>query len=88
MVTYENRLPRAGMTARQLSEKVGRTPRTIQRWTSEPRAEYEGRAQKLREDAVRLRLSGVTYQQIADELDVPLGTVKTTLHRARKAGLL
>lgn len=79
---------RRSRPASELAKQFGVSTRTIRRVIAEPRAEYEARAQKLRESVVSLRLSGATYQQIADELDVPMGTVKTTLHRARKAGLL
>lgn len=85
MSTHEVRLPRNGMTAREMADRIGRTPRTVQRWTSEPRAEYERRGRERRRAMVELRKAGKKYQQIADELGVPIGTVMGTLHRARKA---
>ncbi len=33
---------------------------------------------------IQLRTSGYSYQEIADELDIPLGTVKSQIHYSRK----
>ena len=41
----------------------------------------------LRQTTVLFYLEGKSYEQVAQSLDLPLGTVKTNLHRARKSML-
>ena len=38
------RLPRNGLSARELAERVGCTPQTIRNWTAEPREVFLARA--------------------------------------------
>jgi RNA polymerase sigma-70 factor, ECF subfamily len=51
--------------------------RSLERAISRLRSEY-------REAVVLFYLEGATYQEICDVTGLPLGTVKTNLHRARK----
>jgi len=51
--------------------------RSLERAISRLRTEY-------REAVVLFYLEGATYQEICDVTGLPLGTVKTNLHRARK----
>ena len=51
--------------------------RSLERAISRLRPEY-------REVVVLFYVEGASYQEICDALDLPLGTVKTNLHRARK----
>ena len=51
--------------------------RSLERAISRLRPEY-------REVVVLFYIEGASYQEICDALDLPLGTVKTNLHRARK----
>jgi len=39
------------------------------------------RAFDLQQDVIRLRLSGLSYWQVSNELGIPIGTCKTILHR-------
>lgn len=39
---------------------------------------------QLHQRVFRLRLAGYRYDEIASELQMPLGSVKSTIHRARK----
>jgi RNA polymerase sigma-70 factor (ECF subfamily) len=51
--------------------------RSLERAISRLRPDY-------REVVVLFYIEGASYQEICDALDLPLGTVKTNLHRARK----
>ena len=51
--------------------------RSLERAISRLRPEY-------REVVVLFYIEGASYQEICDAMDLPLGTVKTNLHRARK----
>lgn len=64
-----------GLTARQAAELVGRSPRTIRRWTSEPREDYLARVEERRQKARQLRATGMTLQAIANELGCSTPTV-------------
>lgn len=82
MTSVYARYPRNGRTARALAEKTGMSPRTAQRWTSEPREAYEARAVERRELIRELRGRGLTYRAIAAEVDCSIGTVHNALAAA------
>lgn len=52
-------------TARELAEKMGVTPRTIQNYIAEERADYEGRAADRRRIAGTMHAKGASWAEIA-----------------------
>jgi transposase len=70
-------------TAREVAEQMGCSIRTIQRIAAEPRDEFLARAAERRENVLALRGKGMKYREIADELALPMGTVKTIIHQAK-----
>ena len=59
--------------------------RTIQRWTSEPRADYLARADEKRARVRELRGKGLTVRAIAAETGYSVGTVHRYVKEAREA---
>lgn len=74
---------RRTMTAREAAERLGCSPRTVQRVMAEPREDFLARAAQRRERVMALRGEGKKYREIADELELPIGTVKTIIHQAK-----
>lgn len=66
-------------TAAELAEQFGASRRTIQRLIAEPRTDYETRAAQRRERAQALRAAGKSYRQIADEMEISIGSVSSLL---------
>lgn len=66
-------------TAAELAEQFGASRRTIQRLIAEPRIDYETRAAQRRERAQALRAAGASYRQIADEMEISIGSVSSLL---------
>lgn len=75
---------RRKMTARELGERFGRSPRTVRMVIAEPRDEYERRSATRQAQALALREKGLTYQAIADELGISRGAAAGLVHRARR----
>ncbi len=73
-------------TAREIADEFGVTPRTVRAMVAEPRPEYERRAKARRSLAVKLRLQGLTYREIADRTGDSIGTVGCLLAQARRTG--
>jgi transposase len=71
-------------TAREIGERFNRSPRTVRRIIAEPREEFEKRAHSRQDEALSLIESGLTYQQVADRLDITRGTAAGLVHRARR----
>lgn len=74
-----------GLTAREAAERVPRSMRTIQRWTSEPRADYLARADEKRARVRELRDKGLSVRAIAAETGYSVGTVHRYVKEAREA---
>lgn len=74
-----------GLTAREAGKKVGRSTRTIQRWTSEPREVYLARADEKRVKVAKLRAKGMTMRAIAAEIGCSVGTVHRYAKQMKKA---
>lgn len=75
---------RRSVKAKDLAAQFGVSVRTVQRTIAEPRDEFLSRAAARREEALRLRTSGLPYAIIAEQMGVPLGTAKRLVHDARK----
>jgi DNA-directed RNA polymerase specialized sigma24 family protein len=73
------------MTAREAAELLGCSPRRIRAAVAEPRHEFLARAAERREKVLALRQQGLKYREIAEDLGIPIGTVKTILYQAKKA---
>ncbi len=74
-MTNRQRIPRGGLTARELADRIGCTPQTIRRWTAEPREDYLARAQEKRRRVRDLRARGLSIRAIAQETGYSVGTV-------------
>lgn len=79
MITRE-RIPRNGLTIRELAERTGFTPRTVQNWTSEPREVYLARADEKRQRVLALRERGLSMRAIANEIGCSVGLVHYYVH--------
>lgn len=73
------RLPRNGLSVRELAARTGVSTASIIRWTSEPREVYLGRAEERQERIRQMRASGMTMRAIAAELGCAVGTVHYAL---------
>lgn len=71
---------RRNMTAREAAELLGCSPRRIRAAMAEPRHEFLARAAERREKVLALREQGLKYREIAEQLSIPVGTVKTIMH--------
>ena len=80
-MTAENPQRRNG-TARELAERIGCSPRTIQNLWAEPRDAFEARARARQMEAMGLREQGLTYQAIADQLGITRGAAVGLVRRA------
>lgn len=76
---------RRTMTAREGTERLGVSPRTIQRIMAEPREEFLARAAERRQRVLELRAQGLKLREIAEQVGMTTGGVGTILHHARKA---
>ncbi len=74
-------------TARELAERFGVSPRTVQRLIAEDRGEYVSRAASRREKIIELYQKGLRQKDIAAQLSVTPALVSMRLREAREAGL-
>lgn len=86
-MTQEPRRERRPVTARELADQFGVSPRTVLRMISEERAAYEGRSRQRRNRIVELHRQGLKGYEIARELSVSTGLVSIRLKEARSAGI-
>ena len=75
---------RRPVTSREMAEKFNVSTRTIERFMAEPRADFLARAKARRDRAVELRAQGLTYAEIAEAMEVSIGTVGRLIHDAKK----
>lgn len=81
-VNIPDKLPRNGMSIREVAEKVGASYSWVVEHTSESREVFLARADKKRTDVLRLRAKGLSMRAIAKELGVSVGTVHRYVHGA------
>lgn len=74
-------------TAREVAQRLGMHPRTVQRIIAEPRGQYLARAAHRRKRILELRRAGWPLAAIATEVGMSTGGVGVTLHHLRKAGV-
>ena len=72
------------LTAAEAARRLGMSERHVRRLRAEPRSVVLDRAVARRERAAELRQSGMSYSEIADEMQVSTGTVGHLLHEYRK----
>lgn len=80
-MTTHPRVPRNGKTIAEAAKLTGLSPRTIRRWTSEPREVYLGRAAERREKIHELREKGLSMRAIAEEVGIAVSAVHYALHK-------
>ena len=76
------RVPRNGLSINELAKRIGKSRATVARYTSEPRKQYEARAAERHERIRELRQEGLTLREIANEVEVSVGTVHYALKKA------
>lgn len=83
MTEQTERIDRGDVSIRELAERIGKSPRTIARWTSESREEYLSRAAERHRKVRELRAEGMTMRAIAEELGISLRSVHYAIHHAK-----
>ena len=78
-------IPRNGLSISELAKRIGKSPATVARYTSEPREQYDARVAERHERIRELRAEGLSYRAIAAELCVSVGTVHYALNKDRAA---
>ena len=74
---------RRRFTAREVAARYGISERHVRRAIAEPRDDFEARARARQAQALALIESGLTYQQVADQMGITRGTAAGLVHRAR-----
>lgn len=74
---------RRKLTAREVAQRYGISERHVRRAIAEPRDDFEARARARQAQALALIESGLTYQQVADQMGITRGTAAGLVHRAR-----
>lgn len=75
---------RRPVTSREMAAKFNVSTRTVERFMAEPREDFLARAKARRDRAVELRGQGLKYAEIAEAMEVSVGTVSRLLHDAKK----
>lgn len=81
-MTEPQRIPRNGLSISELAKRIGKSPATVARYTSEPREQYEARVAERHERIRELREQGKSMRAIAAEVGVSVGAVHYALNRA------
>ena len=76
---------RRTMTAREAAERLGCSPRTVQRVMAEPRGEFLARSAARQRRAAELKDEGKTYREIGELLDCTPKAAENLVLRGRKA---
>lgn len=76
---------RPGLTAREAALKIGRPPRTIRRWASEPCKAFIVRAHEKRDKIRVLHNQGLSMRAIAKGVGCSVGTVHRYVHMKDQA---
>lgn len=75
---------RRTMTARESAEKLGVSPRTIQRVVAEPREEFLSRSRTRQDHALALKDSGLKYTEISERMGCTPRAAESLVYQARK----
>lgn len=78
------RIPRNGLSIRELAKRIGRSQSTVARYTSEPREVYLARVSERHQRILELREEGMTMAAIASELGITPGAVHYALNKQKK----
>lgn len=85
MITYEDRVSRGNLTAKEAARRAKTSTRTAQRWTSRPREEWRAEQAALREQTrVYHDEEGNSWPETARYFGVTVDAVKRRAYRARK----
>lgn len=85
VISYEDRVSRGTLTAKEAARRQGRSTRTAQRWTSQPREQWL--ADKARErEGIRAYHDegGHSWPETGKHFGLAEDTVKQRAYRARK----
>lgn len=74
---------RRKVSARAAAEKLGCSPRTIQRVAAEPREDFLKRSRDRGDQALALKEAGLKYREIGDKLGCSARAAESLVHRAR-----
>lgn len=76
---------RRTMTAREAAERLGCSPRTVQRVMAEPRHQFLARAAERQLRAAEMKDQGKSYREIAESLECTPKAAENLVLRGRKA---
>lgn len=79
------RIPRNGLSISELSKRIGKSPSTVARYTSEPRDVYDARVAERHKRIYELRAEGLSMRAIATEVGISVGTVHYALNKEKAA---
>ena len=72
-----------GKTAREMAERLGVTPRTIRSYMAQERSEWLTEARARQEQAAKLRDSGMSWAQVAEQMGLQEAAAKQLGYRYR-----
>ena len=71
-------------TASEVARLVGRTPRTVRRYASWGREEYEQNAQARRDRARELRAKGLKWREVGEEMGISAEAARSLGKQAKQ----